>query len=107
MVLVDEATAFACTTPLGAVSGRRVTTAEGLAASDEFPQLVRAFEALQAAQCGYCVSGILVSAAALLRTNPSPDEEAVKSALDRNLCRCGTHQRMIRAVLAAAENRRG
>jgi nicotinate dehydrogenase subunit A len=106
-VLVDDQPTFACTLPLSAVSGRRVTTVEGLGAEGEFPELIRAFEALQAAQCGYCVSGILVRAAALLRANPRPDEAAVKSALDPSLCRCGTQQRMIRAVLAASESLRG
>lgn len=106
-VLVDDRPAFACTLPVGAVAGRRVTTVEGLDAPGEFPELVRAFETLQAAQCGYCVSGILVRAAALLRSNPRPDEAAVRAALDPSLCRCGTQQRMVRAVLVAAESRGG
>lgn len=106
-VLVDDRPSFACTLPLGAVAGRRVTTVEGLDAPGEFPELVRAFAALQAAQCGYCASGILVRAAALLRRNPAPDERAVRAALDPSLCRCGTQQRMVNAVLAAAESRRG
>ena len=65
--------------------------------------LQRAFIAEQALQCGYCVSGILMSAAALLKRNPSPTSREVKEALDRNLCRCGSHNRMVRAVLRAAE----
>jgi nicotinate dehydrogenase subunit A len=65
--------------------------------------LQRAFIAEQALQCGYCVSGILISAAALLKQNPKPTGEEVKAALDRNLCRCGSHNRMVRAVLRAAD----
>jgi nicotinate dehydrogenase subunit A len=64
--------------------------------------LQRAFIAEQALQCGYCVSGILISAAALLKRNPDPAREEIKAALDRNLCRCGSHNRMVRAVLRAA-----
>jgi nicotinate dehydrogenase subunit A len=64
--------------------------------------LQRAFISEQAMQCGYCVSGILISAAALLKRNPSPTEAEVRAALDRNLCRCGSHNRMVRAVLRAA-----
>ena len=106
-VLIDGEPTYACTLPLGAVSERQVTTVEGLDASGQFPELVKAFETLQAAQCGYCVSGILIRAAALLQKNPTPDEAAVKAALDPSLCRCGTQQRMIDAVMAAAEARHG
>jgi nicotinate dehydrogenase subunit A len=84
-----------------------VTTVEGIAAEGGVPELSRAFGQLQAVQCGYCVSGIIVKAAELLRANPAPDEQTVRAALDRNLCRCGAHQRMIKAVLSAAESRRG
>jgi nicotinate dehydrogenase subunit A len=107
MVLVDGKSSYACTTPLGAVAGRSVTTVEGIAAEGGVPELSRAFDQLQAVQCGYCVSGIIVKAAELLRANPAPDEQTVRAALDRNLCRCGAHQRMIKAVLSAAESRRG
>jgi nicotinate dehydrogenase subunit A len=106
-VLLDGEPAYACTLPLAAVAERKVTTVEGLDAPGQFPELVKAFETLQAAQCGYCVSGILIRAAALLHKNPSPDEAAVKAALDPSLCRCGTQQRMVEAVLAAAEARHG
>jgi nicotinate dehydrogenase subunit A len=75
---------------------------EGLGTVDAPHPLQRAFIAEQAMQCGYCVSGILISAAALLKRNPSPTEAEVKTALDRNLCRCGSHNRMVRAVLRAA-----
>ena len=78
-----------------------------IAAEDGVPELSRAFDQLQAVQCGYCASGIIVKAAELLRVNPTPDEQTVRAALDRNLCRCGAHQRMVKAVLRAAEIRRG
>lgn len=107
MVLVDGKSRYACTTPLGAVAGRSVTTVEGIAAEGGVPELSRAFDQLQAVQCGYCVSGIIIKAAELLRANPAPDEQTVRAALDRNLCRCGAHQRMVKAVLSAAESRRG
>jgi len=106
-VLIDGEPAYACTLPLGAVTKRQVTTVEGLDAPGQFPELVAAFETLQAAQCGYCVSGILIRAAALLKKNPTPNEAAVKVALDPSLCRCGTQQRMIDAVMAAVGARHG
>lgn len=104
-VMLDGQPVFSCTLPVAAVAGRRVVTVEGLDAAGVFPELVAAFEEFQAAQCGYCVSGILIRAAALLRAKPRPTEDEVKAALDPCLCRCGTHQRMVRAVLAAAETR--
>ena len=82
--------------------GQDITTIEGLGSAQEPHPLQRAFIAEQALQCGYCVSGILISAAALLRQNPRPSGAEVKAALDRNLCRCGSHNRMVRAVLRAA-----
>ena len=93
----------ACDTPLWSVTDKDVTTIEGLGTSERPHPLQRAFIAEQALQCGYCVSGILMSAAALLKRNPSPTSREVKEALDRNLCRCGSHNRMVRAVLRAAE----
>jgi nicotinate dehydrogenase subunit A len=104
-VLIDGVPAFACTTPLGSVAGSRVMTIEGVATA--MPELIDAFVRHQAAQCGYCASGILVSAAALLQSNPDPTDTDVRRALDGNLCRCGAHLRMVRAVLDAAEARRG
>jgi nicotinate dehydrogenase subunit A len=75
---------------------------EGLGTAEQPHPLQRAFISEQAMPCGYCVSGILISAAALLKRNPSPTEAEVRAALDRNLCRCGSHNRMVRAVLRAA-----
>jgi nicotinate dehydrogenase subunit A len=102
-VLVDGHAVAACDTPLWAAAGKDVTTLEGLGTPEKPHPLQRAFVAEQAMQCGYCVSGIIVSAAALLRRNPSPTEAQVREALDRNLCRCGAHSRMVRAVLRAAK----
>jgi nicotinate dehydrogenase subunit A len=97
-VLLEGRSVPACDTPLWAVQGRHVTTVEGLPAA-----LRAAFVAEQAAQCGYCSSGMLVAAAALLHDHPRPSAADVRAALDRHLCRCGAHPRIVRAVLRAAE----
>lgn len=102
-VMVGDHAVSACDTPLWSVAGKDVTTLEGLGTSERPHPLQRAFIHEQALQCGYCVSGILVTAAALLKRNPSPTSREVKEALDGNLCRCGSHNRMVRAVLRAAE----
>jgi nicotinate dehydrogenase subunit A len=102
MVLVEDRPAYACTLPLGAVAGKAVRTVEGLGGPEAPHPLQSAFLAEQAGQCGYCLSGILVSAAALLEANPDPDAAAVRAALEPHLCRCGSHNRIIRAVLRAA-----
>jgi nicotinate dehydrogenase subunit A len=102
-VLVDGQAVASCDTPLWAVTGKEIITVEGLGTPEQPHPLQRAFIAEQAMQCGYCISGILVSAAALLRRNPSPSEPEVRAALDRNLCRCGAHNRIVRAVLRAAK----
>ncbi|HKG84628.1 MAG TPA: (2Fe-2S)-binding protein [Beijerinckiaceae bacterium] len=102
-VLVDGRAVASCDLPLSAAAGKDVTTVEGLGSPEQPHTLQSAFIAEQAMQCGYCISGILISAAALLRRNPDPSEAEVRAALDRNLCRCGAHNRMIRAVLRAAK----
>jgi nicotinate dehydrogenase subunit A len=101
-VIIGDHAVAACDTPLWSVANKDVTTVEGLGSAQAPHPLQRAFIAEQALQCGYCVSGILTSAAALLRQNPDPSSAEVKAALDRNLCRCGSHNRMVRAVLRAA-----
>jgi len=101
-VLVDGRAVPSCTMPLGSVVGKAITTVEGLGRPESPHALQQAFLAEQAAQCGYCTSGMLVSAAALLSRTPRPSEAEVKQALDRNLCRCGSHNRIVRAVLRAA-----
>ncbi|HET7155417.1 MAG TPA: (2Fe-2S)-binding protein, partial [Hyphomicrobiaceae bacterium] len=98
-VLLDGQAVAACDTPLWAVAGKDVTTVEGLGTPERPHPLQQAFIAEQAMQCGYCISGILISAAALLKRNPDPSEADVRGALDRNLCRCGAHNRIVRAVL--------
>jgi nicotinate dehydrogenase subunit A len=102
-VIVGDHAVAACDTPLWSVADKDITTIEGLGSAQNPHPLQRAFIAEQALQCGYCVSGILMSAAALLMHNPKPTGEEVKAALDRNLCRCGSHNRMVRAVLRAAD----
>ncbi|MHC4052602.1 (2Fe-2S)-binding protein [Bradyrhizobium sp. 25ACV] len=101
-VMVDGRAMASCDMPLWSVADKDVITVEGLGTVEQPHPLQRAFIAEQAMQCGYCVSGILVSAAALLKRKPSPTEAEVRAALDRNLCRCGSHNRMVRAVLRAA-----
>lgn len=101
-VLVDGEPVHSCDTPLWSVEGKSVTTVEGLSASGAPHPVQQAFIDEQAAQCGYCVSGIVVRSAALLEANPNPSEQDVREALDGLLCRCGVHNRMVRAVLRAA-----
>ena len=101
-VLVDGHAVAACSTPIWAAAGRSVTTVEGLGSAGSPHRLQRAFLDEQAAQCGYCTAGMLISAAALLARVPQPSAADVRSALDRNLCRCGAHNRIVRAVLRAA-----
>jgi nicotinate dehydrogenase subunit A len=105
-VLLDDHAVTACDTPLWSVADKDVTTIEGLGNAQNPHPLQRAFIAEQALQCGYCVSGILISAAALLKQNANPTTADIKAALDRNLCRCGSQNRMVRAVLRAAEQMR-
>lgn len=103
MVLVDGHPTPACDTPLWAVAGKDVVTVEGLGGCGAPHALQESFLDEQAAQCGYCIPGILVNSAALLAADPHPTEAAVRAHLDRNLCRCGVHNRVVRAVLRAAQ----
>jgi len=103
-VLVDGKAVRSCVTPARAVSGMEVTTIEGLGTPAKPDALQAAFIAEQAAQCGYCTAGIIMSAKALLAATPRPTREQVCDALAGNLCRCGSHDRVIRAVLRAAGN---
>ena len=100
-VLIEGRARPSCDLPVSAVGGP-VTTVEGLAAGGRLHPLQQAFIDEQAAQCGYCISGMVMAAAGLLRDRPAPAEQEVREALDGNLCRCGTHGRIIRAVLKAA-----
>lgn len=100
-VLMDGRRTLSCETPLWACEGKSITTLEGLGTADHLNVLQKAFIFEQAAQCGYCVPGILISAQALIDQNPKPSEAEICAALDANLCRCGTHVRFVRAVLRA------
>ena len=105
-VLVDGRAVQSCDTPLWSAPGHEITTIEGLAGAggaDTLHPIQQAFLDLQAAQCGYCINGIMMSAKALLDANPDPDDAQIAAALDRNLCRCGTHVRVLRAIRRAAQ----
>jgi nicotinate dehydrogenase subunit A len=105
-VLVEGRSVPSCTLPVEAVAGRDVVTLEGLGTRAAPHPLQTALLEEQAGQCGFCLSGIVVTAAAFLRDNPAPDEEALRVALDGHLCRCGSHNRIIRAILRAAQEMR-
>ena len=102
MVLVDGQAVYSCDTPLWSVVGKQVTTVEGLGTPEQPHPVSTALIDGQAAQCGYCMSGIIIAAAELLARDDDPSDANVRAALDRNLCRCGVHNRIVRAVLAAA-----
>jgi nicotinate dehydrogenase subunit A len=101
-VLIGGRARSSCDFPAWAAEGQDITTVEGLADGGTLHPVQQAVVDEQAAQCGYCTSGMIISAVALLRSNPAPTEADVRSALDGNLCRCGSHQRILRAVLRAS-----
>lgn len=107
MVLIDGEPTYACTTTVDTAAGREIATVEGLGSEAAPHPLQQAVLDEQAGQCGYCLSGILISAKALLDRNPAPGRAEIVQALDAHLCRCGTHQRIIRAVERAAAVLRG
>jgi nicotinate dehydrogenase subunit A len=102
MVLVDGAPVYACAREVGTVAGKHVTTIEGIGSVAHPHPLQVAFLDEQAGQCGYCLSGIIVEAKALLDRNPAPSRTEIAAALDNHLCRCGAHPRILRAVAQAA-----
>jgi nicotinate dehydrogenase subunit A len=102
-VLIDGKAVRSCVTPIGALETSEITTIEGLGSIEKPHVLQQAFIDEQAAQCGYCISGMIMSAKELLDRNPRPSEPDVRAALASNLCRCGTHNRIVRAVLRAAQ----
>ena len=102
-VLIDGQAVRSCVTPISALEKSEITTIEGFATIDKLHVLQQAFIEEQAAQCGYCTNGMILSAKELLDRNPRPSEPDVRAALASNLCRCGTHNRIIRAVLRAAQ----
>jgi len=101
-VLVDGKPARSCVTEIGSIGSAQITTLEGLGTVDKPHPLQRAFIDEQAAQCGYCINGMIMTAKALLDANPRPSESEVRAGLAGNLCRCGTHNRIVAAVLRAA-----
>jgi nicotinate dehydrogenase subunit A len=103
-VHLDGQPVRACITPVGSAVGHSVVTVEGLGTIDAPHPLQRAFIEEQAAQCGYCISGIIMTAAALLTHTPAPTEQQIRTALAGNLCRCGTHMRILRAIHRAADH---
>jgi nicotinate dehydrogenase subunit A len=102
-VLVNGSPIRSCVTPISAVGKAKVTTLEGLGNAERPHALQKAFIEEQAAQCGYCINGMIMTAKALLDRQRQPDERAIRTALDNNLCRCGTHNRIVRAVQRAAK----
>jgi nicotinate dehydrogenase subunit A len=101
-VMVDGEAVFSCVTPIADLGGRKVRTIEGLGSAEAPNPVQRAFIEEQAAQCGYCVAGMVMRAQALLEHNPSPSEQQIRDEMMPNLCRCGTHMRILRAVRRAA-----
>jgi nicotinate dehydrogenase subunit A len=106
-VMVDGEAAFSCLVPLSALQGRRIKTLEGLGAADKPGPVQRAFIEEQAAQCGYCIPGMIMRAQALLERNPSPSRPEILKYMSPNLCRCGTHMRIVRAIERAARDMKG
>jgi len=106
-VLADGEAIFSCITPISVLQGRRITTLEGLGTADKPGPMQRAFIELQAAQCGYCIPGMMMRAQALLEHKPAASEAEIRAALQPNLCRCGTHMRIVRAAVRAGELMRG
>jgi nicotinate dehydrogenase subunit A len=101
-VIMDGKAILSCVTEIKAASNRPVTTLEGLGSTKKLHPLQKAFVDEQAVQCGYCINGMIMSAKALLDTNPKPTDSQIKEALAGNLCRCGTHVRILRAVKRAS-----
>jgi len=101
-VIVDGEAVRSCLIPVASLAGRKVTTIEGLGTPDKPHPLQAAFVAEQAAQCGYCVTGMVMTGAALLARKPSVTRDEAQQALAGNLCRCGTHERILRAMLRAS-----
>jgi nicotinate dehydrogenase subunit A len=102
-VQLDGKAVFSCPTPIAALEGRRIRTVEGLGTVQNPSVLQQAFEIEQAAQCGYCIAGMIMRAQSLLDRNPKPTDEAIRAHMQTNLCRCGTQMRILRAVRRASE----
>ena len=106
-VLLDGEARATCQLPVSAAEGRSITTLAGLSEGDALHPVQEAFVEEQAAQCGYCLNGMVVSAVALLEDDPNPDPEAIKEGMNQVLCRCGTHARFLRAIQRAADSMDG
>ena len=102
-VIVDGEAVFSCLTPVTALEGRRVTTVEGLGTESKLNPLQRAFIEEQAAQCGYCIAGMIMRAQALLERISAPSDAQIRAQMEPNLCRCGTHMRILRAIRRASD----
>jgi nicotinate dehydrogenase subunit A len=102
-VIVDGEAVFSCVIPILLLQGKEITTVEGLGSIDQPGPMQRAFIEEQAAQCGYCIPGMMMRAQALLQKNPVVSDEEIRRTLEQNLCRCGTHMRILRAVRRAAQ----
>jgi nicotinate dehydrogenase subunit A len=103
-VLIEGEAAFSCITPISMLEGKHVTTLEGLGTAAQPGKLQQAFIEEQAAQCGYCIPGMMMRATALLRKTPNPTDAQIRTAMQPNLCRCGTHMRILRAVKRASQS---
>jgi nicotinate dehydrogenase subunit A len=106
-VMADGEAIFSCITPISVLQGRRIRTVEGLGTAEKPGAMQRAFVEMQAAQCGYCIPGMMMRAQALLERKPDASESDIRTALQPNLCRCGTHMRIVRAAVRAADLLRG
>jgi nicotinate dehydrogenase subunit A len=106
-VMVDGEAVYSCLTPILVLQGREIKTVEGLGTVDHPGPLQQAFIDEQAAQCGYCIAGMIMRAQALLERNPSPSDDDIRTHMNPGLCRCGTHMRILRAVRRASETMRG
>ena len=106
-VLINDRAVRSCTTGIGAVEGKEVTTIEGLAKDGELHPVQKAFMAHDALQCGFCTPGMILTAYSFLRTHPKPTRAEVIAGMDKNLCRCGTHVRIVEAILEAAAAMKG
>ena len=106
-VMVDGEAVFSCITPISVLEQRKITTLEGLGTAQSPGPMQRAFIAEQAAQCGYCIPGMMLRAQALLERHPAASEAEIRAALQPNLCRCGTHMRIVRAVVQASAAMKG
>jgi len=103
-VMVNGEAIYSCVVPIAVLEGRAITTVEGLGTKENPGALQRAFIDEQAAQCGYCIPGMMMRAHALLQKTPSPSDEQIRAAMQPNLCRCGTHMRILRAIRRAAQS---